>query len=206
MARKLSEALAGDAGSNVDPNIIQACLAEYTEVNTEIGRLSQRQSAMLARYEKQGVNIKSIKNTHRASKLDKRVATAQAQSDVRYLVITGILSPANDDWVRKVTQSDMFARGVAPPGAVSPQLARARAHSDGYNSGRHGAAADTNPHKPGSAEHVAWLEGLKDGQEDRALKPGTVGVMQANDGQPKRGRGRPPGKAAGNGAGASAAA
>lgn len=193
MARKLSEALNEQGGMNVDPSLIQACLAEYTEVDTQIKRLSQKQAAMFKRYENQGVNVRSIKNSHRASRQDKAAAAAQAQSDVRYLIITGVLNPANDDWAKHVSQTDMFsqeASATSPIGTVSPQLARARAHSDGYNTGRHGGDGQTNPHTAGSAEHVAWLGGLKDGQADRALRPGAARVVKANDAAPRK-RGRP---------------
>jgi hypothetical protein len=188
MVRKLSEAM---DQSNVDPSVIQACLAEYTTIDTEIKRLAQRQAAMFRRYEGQGVVPRSIKRAHRMSKLDKAVAAAEARTDVRYLVITGVLKPADDDWVKQVAQSDMFAEGEEP-GTPSPELARARAYSDGYNSGRHGGEAINNPFLAGAAEHVEWEKGRRDGAADRALRGGASGKGKVADANPKK-RGRPAG-------------
>lgn len=194
MARKLSEAMSEGAKTNVDPATIQACLAEYTEVSTEISRLAQRQAAMFRRYEGQGVNVKSIKHAHRASKLDKAAARAQTQSDMRYLVIAGVLHPADDEWAMQVSQSSLFSadEDVETVGTSSPHLARARAHSDGYNSGRHGGEAISNPFQPGQETYVAWEEGRKEGQDDKALRAGgaTNGKKASTTTRP---RGRPPG-------------
>jgi ribosome modulation factor len=195
MARKLSDAMAQDARSNVDPLVIQACLAEYTTTDTQIKRLAQQQAAMLKRYEGQGVSPRSIKKMHRAAKLDKAVARAEAQEDARYYIICGILSPATDEWARQVSQSTLFDAEDSefePLGTVSPDLARARAHTDGYNSGRHGGEAINNPFLAGSQEHVAWLEGLKEGQADHALR-GKGAAPRNADATPRRGRGRPTG-------------
>jgi hypothetical protein len=191
MVRKLSEAM---DQSNVDPAVIQACLAEYTTLDTEIKRLAQRQAAMFRRYEGQGVVVKSLKNAHRMSKLDKAAAAAQAKTDVRYLVITGVLKPADSDWVRQVSQSDMFAADEEPDtvGKPSPDLARARAHSDGYNSGRHGGEAINNPFQAGQAEFVAWEQGRTDGAADRALRSGGSGKGKTANASPSK-RGRPAG-------------
>jgi len=196
--RKLSEAMNSGAGGNVDPSIVQACLAEYTQVDTELKRLSQRQAAMLKRYEGQGVNVRSIKAAHRASKLDTAVARSQAQSDMRYLIIAGILKPADDEWVQTVSQSSLFeANEQSDLGTVSPNLARARAHADGYNTGKAGGEATNNQFQPGTQEYVAWAQGHKDGAADRALKPKLAKVKPA-DAEPKK-RGRPPRNAAANG-------
>jgi hypothetical protein len=196
MVRKLSEAMQQADQSNVDPSIIQACLAEYTQGDSELKRLAQRQAALLRRYEGQGVNVKSIKAAHRAAKLDKSAARAQAQSDMRYLVITGILRPADDEWVKQVSQSSLFDQDedVDQISEPSPDLARARAYSDGYNSGRHGGEAINNPFQAGSSEYVSWEKGRTDGRADKALRPGRENTKQADTSAPRRGRGRPPGK------------
>jgi hypothetical protein len=192
MVRKLSEAMQAANQSNVDPSIIQACLAEYTQGDSELKRLAQRQAALLRRYEGQGVNVKSIKAAHRAAKLDKAAARAQAQSDMRYLVITGILRPADDEWVKQVSQSSLFdGEDVEQVSTPSPDLARARAYSDGYNSGRHGGEAINNPFQAGSAEYVGWEKGRTDGQADKALRPGRENTKKADTSS--RPRGRPPG-------------
>ena len=209
MARKLSDAMSEADPTNVDPMIIQACLAEYTQTDTQIKRLAQQQAAMLKRYENQGVNTKSIKNTHRSAKRDKAEARAQIQSDIRYHVICGILNPANDEWTQAVTQTSLFGeedKEFEPLGTVSPDLARARAHSDGYNSGRHGGEASHNPFQAGSEQFVAWHQGMLDGQSDRALRGNGTVVKQA-DTTSRRGRGRPAGsRNKGNGADAEEAA
>lgn len=204
MARKLSEAMS--EGSNVDPTIIQACLAEYTTLNSEMKRLAQRQAAMLARYEGQGVNRKSIKVAHKASLMETQAARSQAKMDVRYMIIAGILNPANEDWVRNVSQSDMFseAEQESNVGVVEPGLAKARAYGDGYNTGKHGGEASNNQFQAGTALFVEWEKGRKDGTADRNLKPTQAKGKTADTGTEKRGRGRPKGatakKAEGNGA------
>lgn len=189
MARKLSDAM---QSSNVDPTIIQACLAEYTVLDTEMKRLSQKQAAMFGRYEGQGVNKLSIKRAHKMSKLDKEAARSQLRTDTRYLIITGVLNPATEDWAKKLQQSDLFseAEAEAPEasGTVSPDLARARAHSDGYNTGKAGGALGDNRFTPGTAEYVAWARGCSDGLADRKAR-GKAPVKVAS-GRP---RGRPPG-------------
>lgn len=190
MVRKLSEAMNDPASSNVDPTTIQACLAEYTRGDTEIKRLAQQQAAMLKRYEGQGVNVKSIKVAHKAGRLDKAAARAQVQSDTRYLIVTGILNPADDDWTRQISQSSLFeSDGKADAiGKVSPDLARARAHNDGYNSGRHGGEAINNPWQPGQLEHASWEQGRRDGAEDRTMRGKGAKVA---DTKPRKPVGRP---------------
>jgi hypothetical protein len=125
--------------------------------------------------------------------LDKAAARAQTQSDIRYLVVTGILRPADDEWVKQVSQSSLFdaddAETISTP---SPELARARAYSDGYNSGKHGGEAINNPFPAGSAEFVEWEKGRVDGQDDRALR-GSGRAAKVADTTPRRGRGRPAG-------------
>jgi uncharacterized protein (UPF0335 family) len=193
MVRKLSEAM-GDNGPPVaDHTIVQACLAEYTELDSEGKRIAQKISSMFRRYEGQGINVKSIKATHRASKQDKAVAAAQARSDMQYMFACGVLRLADAEWARSVVQADLF--GDAEPeeiGRPSEQLAAARAYSDGYNTGRHGGETGQNPHPPGMREHVAWIEGNKDGLHDRNLNPNTRKGRQA-DAEPKRPVGRPRG-------------
>lgn len=194
MVRKLSEAMAADQ-SNVDPLIVQACLAEYTSGDSQMKRLAQSQAAMLKRYEGQGVNVRSIKHSHRMARMDKAAARAQTQSDTRYLVITGVLKPADDEWVKQLTQSSLFEEEDSDAiNTVSPDLARARSYSDGYNSGRHGGEAINNPFQAGSAEYVGWEKGRIDGRSDKALRPGRENTKQADTSAPRRGRGRPPGK------------
>jgi hypothetical protein len=192
MVRKLSEAMAEGAGANVDPLIIQSCMAEYDDLSGQAGRIAQRIAAMFTRYEKQGVNVKSVKASRRASKMDRAAARAQAQSDIRYLIIGGVLTPANDDWARQVSQSNLFAdeKDLANATTTSPNLARARAHSDGYNSGRHGGAAINNPFQPGSETYAAWEEGRKDGLVDKGLRASANGKTANTT---SRGPGRPKG-------------
>jgi ribosome modulation factor len=187
--RKLSEA----TGSNVDPTLIQACLAEYSRLDTDQKRLAQEVTALFTRYEAQGVKRRSIKVAHKASKLDKAEARAQAASDARYLVITGILNPADDGWVRALQQSDLFspeeaAHPAVADGEIGPKLATARAYNDGYNSGRHGAERNDNPFTAGAAEYVEWDKGARDGLADRAqsgkTKPKVADTTVRKPGRP----------------------
>jgi hypothetical protein len=188
MVRKLSEAMS----NNVDPAIVQACLAEYSDIDTQMKRLAQKQAAMFSRYEGQGVNRKSIKNTIKMSRQDRAAAAAQAKTDLRYYMIAGILKPADDEWVQSVSQSSIFEDTEDPHeiGKPSPDLARARAHADGYNSGRHGGEAINNPFHAGSQEFVAWEKGRTDGAADRKLRGTTSAKVKDADATPTR-RGRP---------------
>lgn len=187
MVRKLSEAM---SQTNVDPVVIQACLAEFTQMDTEMKRLAQRVGAMFRRYEGQGVVPRSIKRAHRLSKLDRAAAAAETRTDIRYMVVAGVLKPADDAWVQQVSQSDLFADDDAETiGTPSPDLARARAHTDGYNFGRHGGAAVNNPFPAGTAEHVEWHKGCGDGQADREMRGSTKG--KAADTSSTRKPGRP---------------
>jgi hypothetical protein len=173
--------------AEVDPALVQACAAEYTQLNTEAARLAQKTAAMLGRYQRQGVNVRSIKRAHKAGRSDAAAASAQLRTDVRYQIILGILKPADDEWTRAVVQSEMFADLAETP-RVDPRLSKARAQSDGYNTGRHGGEGAENPHPPGTAEHLAWNQGHRDGVADRALKPAKPRVADAT---PRRPVGRP---------------
>lgn len=188
MARKLSEAM---ASANVDPSTIQACLAEYTQLDTEAKRIAQKISSMFRRYEGQGVVPRSIKSAHRASKKDRSVAASEARTDLQYMLICGVLKAADEDWTRSVVQSDMFAEPEAV-GKITPDLAKARAYTDGYNSGRHGAGTENNTHQPGTQEFVSWDQGHRDGIADRNMNPRSARGKQA-DATPKRPVGRPKG-------------
>lgn len=49
-------------------------------------------------------------------------------------------------------------------------LDEARAESDGFNSGRQGAAPDDNPFHAGSRQYVGWEKGRSDGAKDQSRK------------------------------------
>jgi hypothetical protein len=158
---------------NVDPKLMQDCLAEYTRLDIEMKRLAQETAAMFGRYEGQGVNKKSIKATYKASNMESREAVlAQQKSDMHYMVACGVVTVADDAWVRSLYQGDMFsAEEVMPEDApVSRKLSDARAYNDGYNTGRHGGDEANNKLDPGSSERVQWSKGLKDGLVDRDMR------------------------------------
>lgn len=174
---------------NVDPKLMQDCLAEYTRLTVESKRLAQEIAAMFGRYEGQGVNKKSVKATYKASNMESTAAAlAQQKSDMHYMVVCGIVNLADDDWVRSLYQGDMFtAEEIMPPDApVSRKLSDARAYNDGYNTGRHGGDETNNAHDPGTSERVQWSRGLKDGLADRDMR-GKTKAKKA-DTSVKRGR------------------
>jgi ribosome modulation factor len=171
-------------GNGPTQDLHDEVLAEFTELKTAAQRIAQKIKTCLGRYEAAGGFSEEIKFSHKLGKLE----TGEAQSLVRRLNRaahwSGIIT-----WDERSGQSDFAATFDAPAegGGVAPgsRLSRARAYSDGYNSGKGGATRDANPfaHAPGSAEYVAWNDGQGDGSGDlaefRSTKPELRAEAQA---------------------------
>ncbi|HUY05066.1 MAG TPA: hypothetical protein VMV33_17450 [Rhodocyclaceae bacterium] len=184
MAIRASKAIAAGA-SNVDADAEAQCLIEVMRFDSDMGRLRQAKGTMLKRFESMGVNIKGVQLAARLSKVDD--AQSQYRANTQTLLRLKILSV--DD-----TGQGSFIKGLEVVKAASPKLeddvSRARAHSDGYNSGRGGALVSSCKFNAGSAEFVAWRDGWEDGHKDRlARNPDAEKVVVASG----RKRGRPAG-------------
>lgn len=146
-------------------------LARYTTLKTEAQRVAQAISTELTNFEKEGGDKKALKALHDSLKLDPDEARRRLETLVRYHGGQDIRVSWQDDG--QSTLDDVLA-DPAPTTAGRHDLAKARAHADGYNSGKAGAIPSDNPfrHQPGSEEYVSWHDGRDEGQRDReARKP-----------------------------------
>lgn len=193
-------------GNGPSQELHDEVLAEFTELKTAAQRIAQKIKTCLGRYESAGGIGEEIKFSHKLGKLEKGEAQSLVLRLNRAARWSGVITWSENG------QSDFAATfdqpadtGVGP--APGSRLARARQYNDGYNSGKNGATLDANPnaHAPGSAEFVAWADGCRDGQADRAeyraTQPENAAETQAAaevDTSRKR-RGRPPKAAVENG-------
>jgi uncharacterized protein (UPF0335 family) len=154
------------------PDRVAKYLAQYTTLKTEAQRVAQSIGTVIKNLKTEGGDGKALKALHASLKLDKAEATARLATLVRYHAGEGIrvtFSPDDGqgslDDVLGTTQQP----APAPNTKGTRDLARARAHSDGFNSGLSDAAPSDNPfrHAPGSEEYVAWHDGRDDGQRSR---------------------------------------
>lgn len=150
-------------------------LAELTQLETQKQRIAGDHSALAQRVKaKGGVKAwKSLKAVHGYKKLDKEEAIALLED----LVIAAAQQDIRIAWMgNQATFADIMDQPEAqPPSPTSlgaESLAVARAHSDGYNSGKNGAVPSDNPFRnaPGSADYVSWHNGRDDGERDRQAK------------------------------------
>lgn len=176
--------------TNINPEAVAGCFSEYSSMMGDMARLGQRIAVMFTRYEKSdGVDSKSIKHAYGLSRKDPAVAAAQVRRNNEYARLLGIVSfDANG-------QGDFMA-GLdtgEPPLTLAPEAAArvqaARAHADGYNTGKAGGTMEHNTCEPGTEAHVRWIEGFHDGHADRIMKnPDADKAKQAST---RRGRREP---------------
>lgn len=147
-------------------------LAELIRLDTESARIAQAKSTVLNRFEKQGGDKKVIKAVKALLMQDKR----EAQAYLEKLFRTARNADIKVSWDEDTGQATLT--DVMEPPTKNTQgtrdLAAARAHADGFNSGLNGAPPHANPfsHKPGSEEYVSWLDGRDEGQRTREAKSG----------------------------------
>lgn len=174
------------------PEEIAECLARFTIMTTEAAKINQEKSTLLTNFKKSGGDVDALKETHRALKLDPKIAQAQLESKIRYLHQQGIkVSWAKDG---QAAMDDILGPTVDKSSKAWHDGAAARANSDGINSGRLGAAPSDNPFHAGTEEYVAWHEGRDSGQEQRMAKKPEMGArvqagIAANDALPDDGKG-----------------
>lgn len=149
---------------------IAEVLADYTSLDTAGARIRQQVKTLLDGFEKEGGDKAELKALHKSMKLDPREAQAKLERRLRYHAGQGIV-------VSWLENGQGTVVGLLGPEAQAPdknskaskQLSAARAHADGYNSGKRGAVPADNPFSasPGSEEYVQWHDGRDDGQRDR---------------------------------------
>jgi ribosome modulation factor len=170
-------ASAAAVAANVDPDVIASCYQEYAELMSERARANAKVSAMLARYEKQGVDKKGIKNAYAISSKDPAEAARQHAKNTEYLMILEIIE--TDETGQGTFDKALTIKKPSPKS--SERVRVARAHADGYNSGKAGGTIESRGgFQPGSEEFVAWSDGWQDGHNDRvAVKPEAEKVTKA---------------------------
>lgn len=152
---------------------IAEVLAEYTQLDTQGRRVNQAKTTLLTNFDKEGGDKQALKALHRALSLDPAEASAKLSSLVHYQATQGITVRWQADG--QGTLMDHLGEAASKPTPAAAASAEqnaldiARAKSDGYNSGIHGAAPSDNPHQHivGSEVYVAWHNGRDEGQQDR---------------------------------------
>lgn len=193
MARKPKKADDEAPKKNVAPDAIASCMAEYEDFMGKRARIDAQIGAMFNRFEKEeGVKRAAIKKAYRRRNMDESEVRAELEDELHYSRVLGQI-----EWDKGGQGSFVQAMGAAPAPKLSSdaqgQLAKARAHADGYNSGKRGAKVSDVPgqYKPGSETYVAWRDGWQDGSADREAKqPGAAKVVKASTTR-KRGGDKP---------------
>lgn len=160
---------AGSNGPSSDQ--LATFLGEYTTLKTEAQRVAQRIGTCIKGFESIGGDGADLKDLHKLMKLDTREAQARIERRYRYAAQVGLVE-VEWDAEGQSTFAKIFADVKPAVGDAAQQLAGARAYTDGYNSGNHGAAVGDSPHngKPGSIEYVQWREGWTDGHVEWVAK------------------------------------
>lgn len=173
MARKSKKVV-----QQANPDDEAACFAEYEEMRGEMARMSGSIAKMLGRYKKQGVDTTAIKFAYAESQ--KEDATERHKSRTGMLMRLQII-----EW-------DTHGQSTLAPGLsvekMSPEaqakIALGRARRAGYVAGKAGVSIDSNPHQPGTSEHVGWREQFYMGQSDRPA--GQETIVKATPRKPKK--------------------
>lgn len=152
---------------------IAEVLADYTSLDTAGARIRQQIKTLLDGFEKEGGDKAELKALHKSMRLDPREAQAKLERRIRYHAGQGIV--VSWETSGQATVLDTLGPEAKAPDKNSKaarQLAAARAHSDGYNSGLKGSVPSDNPFSanPGSEEYVQWHDGRDDGQRDREAR------------------------------------
>lgn len=151
---------------------IQEWLTEMTEIETAMARLRQKSSTLKKSVENAAGDWKGLKSAFASTKLSKAEATEKLEKVARYHRAIGIRI-AWDSQGQSGLVDILADPPQSAPSDTEQKLAVARAHGGGYNDGRLGAPASSNPFNPGTEEYVAWLKGHDDGDLDRTLKTAT---------------------------------
>lgn len=163
------------------PNATQNAewLAEYTRLKTEARSVSGSIAALGARVKSGGGDWKNLKKVHDLKKLE----PDEARAELEGLVALAAQNDIRVTWMGdQAALTDVLEQNQPPPKNTSGSrdLAAARAHADGFNSGKHGAVPHDNPHQPGSEEFVSWHDGRDEGAAAASAKnPGRAARVSA---------------------------
>lgn len=189
MARKPKAEDTAAPRKNVSATAITDCMAEYEEMMGRRARLDAQIGAMFMKYEKaEGVDRAQVKRSYRRRNMDPAEVRSEIEVDMHYTRVLGQI-----EWDAKSGQGSFIEAIAAIPTPVvskvaDANLARARAHSDGYNSGKAGAKVGSCRFSVGSEQYVAWRDGWQDGTADReAVKPGASNVVKADARRERKG-------------------
>jgi len=144
-------------------------LAELIRLDTERAKLGQATATVLNRFEKWGGNKKQIKAVKALLMLDPREAQVNIETLLHYSANAGIEVRWQADGQSTLVDSLEPAKPQKTTTGTR-DLAAAKAHSDGFNSGKAGAVPHDNPFTPGSEQYVSWHDGRDDGQRAREGK------------------------------------
>jgi uncharacterized protein (UPF0335 family) len=155
-------------------------LARLTRLKTEAQRVAGEISALGSAVKARGgaTYWKTIKRVHDLKKLD----PDEARAEVEALVQVAAQVDIRISWMgNQATFADIMEQNQAPAKntAGSRDLAAARAHSDGYNSGKQGSLPQDNPHSPGTEEYVSWHDGRDEAERDLKTKNPTAAARIA---------------------------
>lgn len=152
------------------PQQNQDWLARLTRLKTESRRVAGEISALGTEVKGAGgaLHWKNLKKVHDLQKMDPSEAVAELEG----LIQIAAQNEIRVTWAgNQATLADVLDQNQPPPKNTqgSRDLDEARAHSDGYNSGKNGSVPSDNPfqHAPGSLQYVAWHNGRDEGQKDR---------------------------------------
>ena len=158
-------------------------LAKMLELEGRKQRISGLMSALKTDVEAAGGNWAGLKMQFKLMKMledDEPAATALVDDIMAGALQAGV----KITWVAdQATFADFMEANQPPPKNTegTRDLSEARAHGDGYNSGKAGAVPGDNPHHAGTAEYVSWEKGRADGQLDLELRtPGMADRLEAS--------------------------
>lgn len=154
------------AKPNANPDDIARCFVDYSSLRGDVARMTQKITATLGRYEKQGVDVKAIKHAYSESQKDPLEVAATERRNAEYVRLLGIISTEDDG-------QGSFGDGLAenmPSESVQIGIMRAKAQAEGYAVGLNGGKVESCRLTPGSEAYVTWREGFEDGHADRIMK------------------------------------
>ena len=152
-----------DVLSNISPDAELDWLRQYATqkrvCDSENGVLRN----ILKRAKGEGVNVKALTATHRATKLDPDEVVADLAAQIRMMALRHIPVTRESlfgDWTPPVTQKSRMADDLWD------------AEDSGYQAGRYGTGLDECPYDAGSVLQVEWTRWWHKGQEAIARELG----------------------------------
>jgi hypothetical protein len=153
-----------------DANETAERLAKLTRLKTEARRIAGDISALASEAKKAGgpAYWKSLVRVHDLQKLDPDEARAELEMLVDVAAQVDIKITWMGDQAAFADVMDMAQPAKNTQG--TRDLAAARAHADGFNSGKNGGVPHDNPFNPGTEEYVSWHDGRDEGQRSAEAK------------------------------------